>query len=82
MLFILMDFLVYYVCIHVKNVVLRCFDMHGSEPELRILGVYFSPVQVADFASKNQRINGLNKNKTNQTKPLRITHLGQGPWDG
>lgn len=56
--------------------------MHGSERELQISGAYFSPVQVADFASKNQLINCLNKNKTKQTKPLSITHLGQDPWDG
>lgn len=60
---ILMDFLVYYVCTHVKNIGLWCFDMHGSETELQISGAYFSPVRVADFASKNQLINCLNKNK-------------------
>lgn len=65
---ILMDFLVYYVCTHVKNIGLWCFDMHGSERELQISGAYFSPVQVADFAKvKISSLTAWIKTKPNET---------------
>lgn len=51
-----MDFMVYYVGIHVKNVVLCCFDMCISEQELQVLGAYFNPYWVSDIASKNHCI--------------------------